>query len=108
MSPIALALALAIVAAVAAVAWKQRERARAERALAERPGATLQDPIAIRSFDEMDSHLRLWRCGCGSRPALVGEGTREVAERRFRVAHLRCDACETDSFVYFETTALLQ
>jgi len=108
MSPVLLLLLLALVAAIAAVAARRVGRSRRRTALLTRPGASLLSPLAIRSFDEMDAHLGEWTCVCGARPRLAGEGSREIDGRRFRVARLRCEACEEDWFVYFDTTDLLQ
>jgi hypothetical protein len=107
-NPVIVALALAVIVAVVAVAAKRLRHSRRERALRAQPGASLGNPIAVRSFDEMDLYLARWECGCGARPGLAGEGSREIGERRFRVARLRCPACEDDWFVYFDTTDLLQ
>jgi hypothetical protein len=107
-SPIYLFLVIALVAAVAAFGAKRMGRSRRRSALFTRPGASLASPLAIRSFDEMDAHLAEWLCVCGARPRVAGEGSREIDARRFRVARLRCDACEEDWFVYFDTTDLLQ
>jgi hypothetical protein len=103
-----LAMALAVLAAVAAVAWKRIERRRRAREADARPGTSPDTAIAIRSFEEMDSHVRAWRCQCGSRSELVGEGSREVGEHRFRVARLRCEKCEEERFLFFDTSGLLQ
>lgn len=103
-----LLLALVVMLAVAATGWRRLRRARLRRALAELPGGAPEHPIAIRSFAEMDQEVARRRCPCGSRFALAGEGSREIGEQRFRVAQLRCVACEEEIFVFFETTALLQ
>lgn len=98
----------AIVAALAAMGYRRYQRARREEAARHRPGASLEDPIYIRSFSEMDEHIRKRWCACGGFLELKGEGTREQDGRRYRVARLECHECEETSEVFFETTDLLQ
>ncbi len=102
-----LVMALAIVAAVAVVA-RRRWRRRALRVAArERAGATPELAIVVRSFAEIDDHLgRRW-CHCGGYLERTGEGTRETAGRRFRIARLRCQECDDPAEVFFDTTELV-
>jgi hypothetical protein len=99
---------LAIVAAVIAVAVRQWRRARLRRAALEQPGATAENAIYVRDFAEMDEHLRRRWCVCGGFLEPSGEGTRELAGRRYRVARLVCQECEETSEIFFDTTELLQ
>jgi hypothetical protein len=108
MGPVLLILTFALIAAVLAVAIRRALRTRQTRAVLARPGLSLANPISVRSFDEMDATLDMWSCTCTARPRVAGEGSREIDGRRYRVARLRCDACEEDWFIYFETTDLLQ
>ncbi len=98
-------LGVAVLAAVIATGARRWQRARAAR---RRPGATIHRPVAVRSFDEIDSAVRGRACGCGGLLALTGETSRTVGERRFRIARLVCNECERDELVYFDVTAVFQ
>ena len=100
--------ALAIFAALGAMGLRRFRRKHLQKAAASRPGGRADNAIYIRSFDEMDEHLRRRWCSCGGFPEPAGEGTRELEGRRFRVARLTCQECEETSEVFFDTTDLLQ
>jgi hypothetical protein len=99
---------LAIAAAVGALTIRRLRRRRLRTLAAQRPGAHPGNALAIRTFDEMDLHLRGRLCACGGTMELAGEGSRDLDERRFRVARLVCDECEESEVVFFDTTDLLQ
>ena len=99
---------LAIAAAVGALAIRRLRRRRLRTLAAQRPGAHPGNALAIRTFDEMDLHLRGRLCACGGTMGLAGEGSRDLDERRFRIARLVCDECEESEVVFFDTTDLLQ
>ncbi|MEW6272050.1 MAG: hypothetical protein AB1689_22440 [Thermodesulfobacteriota bacterium] len=101
-------LVAAIVAAVAALGLRRMRNARARREVHRGPGTSAEEAIPIRSFEDMDAHLRRRRCACGSFLTLAGEGTRAAAGRRLRVARLACDDCDESLELYFDTSALLQ
>jgi hypothetical protein len=101
-------LVAAIAAAVIALGLRRSRAARARRAMRQGPGSSADDAIAIRSFEDMDAHLRRRRCTCGSFLTLAGEGTRVADGRRLRVARLACDDCDESIEIYFDTSALLQ
>jgi hypothetical protein len=103
---IGLLLALALLAALVATGVRRGRRVARERAAARAPGAKLERALPVESFDEMDFALRQRRCPCGGSYALQGEGTREIAGRRYRVARLECRSCETAAAVFFDVTAL--
>ena len=99
---------LAILAALIAMGirrWRARQR---KIEAASRPGATAENAIYIRSFEEMDDTLRKRWCSCGGFLELEGEGSRESGGRRLRVARMRCHECEEAALVFFDTTDLLQ
>jgi hypothetical protein len=98
---------LAILAAVTAVGTRRLRRARLRRAAADRPGASPERAIYIRSYGDMDEHLAARWCFCGGYLERTGEGTRESAGRRFRVARLACQECESVEEVFFDTTDVL-
>jgi len=102
-----LLLALAVIAAVVAVATRRLALASRRRGVREGPGSSTDRSIPVRSFAEMDVALDARTCPCGGRYARSGEGTREAAGRRYRVARLVCDACEGGQEVFFDTTDLL-
>jgi hypothetical protein len=52
-------------------------------------------------------HLRLRHCACGGYLERRGEGSRDVAGQRYRVARLECQDCERVEEVFFDTTDLL-
>ncbi|MBM4267241.1 MAG: hypothetical protein FJ144_11645 [Deltaproteobacteria bacterium] len=103
-----LLLVAALVAAVAVMGARRWRRERLRRAAQERAGARPETAFYIRSFDEMDEHLRKRWCSCGGFLELEGEGTRELDERRYRVARMRCHECDEIGEVYFDTTDLVQ
>lgn len=107
MSPLGLALAAALVAALVATGLRRLRTSRLRREILSLPGSTPESALAIRDFAEMDAAIDRRACPCGGRPALEGEGSREVDGRRFRVARLVCPACEEEQFVFFETTDVL-
>lgn len=98
-----LLLGLAIIAAVIAVGIRRLQRGRSER---HRPGATIHLPVAVTSFDEIDSAIQGRTCWCGGLLTLVGETSRTAGERRFRIARLVCTDCERDQLMYFDVTAV--
>ncbi len=98
---------LAILAAVASMAARRARRARLRRAAATRPGASVALAIYVRSFTDMDAHLGQRWCACGGYLERTGEGSREAAGRRLRVARLRCQECDAVDEVYFDTTDVL-
>ena len=111
-TPILIAMtSLLFVAAIGAVllAFGSRRwrRIRLQRAAARRAGATRDRAIPIRSYTEMDDHLRGRWCHCGGFLERTGEGTREFGERRYRVTMLRCQECEAPHQVFFDTTEML-
>src|SRR6185295_733848 len=83
-----LLLGIAVIAAVAAVGRRRWHRARLERAARTRAGASAELAIHIRSFTEMDEHLGHRWCSCGGYLERSGEGSRAVADRRYRIARL--------------------
>ena len=99
---------VAIVAAIGAMGYKRLQKKSRARTAAQRPGATPGNAIYIRSFDEMDEHVRKRWCSCGGFLETIGEGTREVDGRRYRVARMECHECEDIAEVFFDTTDLLQ
>ncbi len=99
---------VAIVAAIGAMGYKRYRKTNQQKVSAERPGASSDNAIYIRSFNEMDEHVRKRWCSCGGFLELIGEGTRERDSRRFRVARMECHECEETSEVFFDTTDLLQ
>ena len=98
----------AIVAAVVAMGLKRRRRREHAEEASQRPGATLENAIYIRSFTEMDDHLHGRFCDCGGFQELRGEGSKEDAGRRYRFARMLCHECEEFNLVWFETTDLVQ
>jgi hypothetical protein len=98
---------MAILAALVAVAMRRLSLARRRRVAREGPGSSEERSIAVRSFGEMDAFLDARACPCGGRYDRMGEGTRERAGRRYRVARLVCGTCEQGLEVFFETTNLI-
>jgi hypothetical protein len=94
-------------AAVVAVAVRRARRRSLRRAARERAGATPELAIVVRSFTEIDDHLRRRWCHCGGYLERTGEGSREMDGRRFRIARLRCQECEDATEVFFDTTEML-
>jgi hypothetical protein len=98
-----LLIGLAVIAAVVAVWWRRRSDTRAARRI---PGATVNLPIAVRSFDEIDAALDTRRCDCGELLTLSGETSRQTKHRRFRIVRLVCPDCEREYLVHFDVTAV--
>jgi hypothetical protein len=83
----------------------RRARARGlVRADAQRSGGSEDDPVYVRSFDEIDAHLtRLW-CRCGGYLERQGEGSRQRGSRRYRIVRFLCQDCDRTREVFFDTT----
>jgi len=102
-------LLFGLVVLVAAAVWVTRglaRRAARRRALAG-PGGSLERAIPVHTFDEIDRTVAAWRCACGTRPRLAGEGARSDGQHRYRVARLACDACEEETVLWFDVSAVL-
>jgi hypothetical protein len=99
-------LVAALAAAVAVLARRRWRRAKLRRLAATWPGASPALAIPITGFDEIDDHLRQRRCACGGYLARCGEGSRQLAHRRYRVARLECLDCARAEEVFFDTTDL--
>ena len=104
---VTLLLVAAIVAAVVSMGARRWRRSRLQRAALTRAGASTDLAIHIRSYGEMDDHLRQRWCPCGGYLERSGEGTRDAGGRRFRVARLTCQECERPDEVFFDTTDVL-
>jgi hypothetical protein len=104
---ISLLLAAAVIAAVVAVATRRLSLASRHRLVREGPGSSEERSISVRSFAEMDASLDARMCPCGGHYDRTGEGTREAAGRRYRVARLVCGTCEQGLVVFFDTTDVL-
>ena len=102
-----LLLVAALLAALAAMGRRRLRRRRLLRAAETRAGASLENAIMVRRFDEIDEHLRARWCHCGGYLERCGEGTREAGGRRYRTARLQCQECEADAVVFFDTTDVL-
>jgi hypothetical protein len=99
-------LVAALAAAIATFARRRWRRAKLRRLAETRPGASPALAIPIAGFDEIDDHLRSRRCACGGYLARCGEGSRERAGHRYRVARLECLDCARVEEVFFDTTDL--
>jgi hypothetical protein len=97
----------AIAAAVAAMGTRRWRRARLRRAAGQRLGSSAERAVHVRSYREIDDHVAARWCHCGGYLERAGEGTRVGAGRRYRIARLRCQECETVEEVFFDTTDVL-
>lgn len=104
---IGLAIAVAVMVAVVVLGLRRLRRVRLRRAADRRAGASLELAIPIRDFGEIDDVLAQRWCHCGGYLERLGEGTRDDAGRRYRVARLQCQECEAVTEVFFETTDAL-
>jgi hypothetical protein len=102
-----LVLVAALVAAIVSLAGRRHRRRRLVGAAATRAGSSPEAAIAVRRFDEIDEHVSGRWCHCGGYLERRGEGTREEGGRRYRLARLRCQECEAEAVVYFDTTEVL-
>jgi hypothetical protein len=102
-------LLFALIVLLAATTWVARRwRARARRrALRVGPGSSLDEAIAVRSFDQIDSVVAARRCACGQRLRATGEGTRARGPRRYRLTRLACDDCEEETVLFFDVSELV-
>jgi len=100
---IGIVMGLAVLVAVIAVGVR---RARESRATRRRPGATIQRPVVVSRFDEIDAAIQGRVCDCGGTFVESGETSRSVRERRFRIVRLVCNECEGDELMYFDVTAV--
>jgi hypothetical protein len=103
-----LLLAAAILAALISFGRRRYTRGRLRRAARDRSGASWERAIHLRSYTQMDEHIAGRWCHCGGYLERTGEGTREVGDRRYRIARLRCQECEAPHSVFFDVTDVLQ
>ncbi len=102
-------LLFASVVLVVAAVWVMRgvrRRAAPGRASGADPARRSRSALPVRSFDAIDEAVAARRCHCGAGVHTVGEGTREIGERRFRYTRLECDACEDEQLLYFDVTTI--
>ena len=99
---------LAIFAALTAMGLRRYRAHRRKATAGTRPGAHPENAIYIRSFSEMDDHLRQRWCACGGFLEPAGEGSREADGHRYRVARMLCQECDETCEIFFETTDLIQ
>jgi hypothetical protein len=102
-----LLLVAVLLAAIARVGARRWRRQRLRRAAATRAGSSPAAAVVVRRYDEIDEHLRGRWCHCGGHLERCGEGARDEAGRRYRTAWMRCQECETESVVFFDTTDVL-
>lgn len=94
---------LAIVAAATAMALRHWRERRARR---QRGAGTVERAMVVARFDDIDHALDGYRCRrCGDTAARVGEFSRTVGERRFRVCRVVCRGCGREERVHFDVTA---
>jgi hypothetical protein len=96
---------LAIVAAVLSVAIRRWQRRRAHSPL---PGVTIHQPVVVDRFDEIDAAVQGRLCVCEGIYVPVGETSRAIADRRYRIVRLVWRECEREQFMYFDVTQALQ
>lgn len=102
-----LLLVAVLLAALVRMGARRYRRGRLTRAATTRVGSSIATAIAVRRFDEIDEHLRARWCHCGGYLERCGEGTREIDGRRYRTARLRCQECQADAIVFFDTSDVL-
>jgi hypothetical protein len=102
-----LLLVAALLAAIVAMTGRRLQRRRLRRAAATRAGSSLETAIVVQRYDEIDDHLRARWCHCGGYLERCGEGARDAGGRRYRTARMRCQECDADAVVFFDTTDVL-
>ncbi len=101
-------LFVAVITAAAVVLGSRRwHRSRLKQAARNRPGSSPASAIVIRSYGEMEDHLRGRWCHCGGYLERAGEGTRDIDDRRYRVARRRCQECDEEYETFFDATDVL-
>jgi hypothetical protein len=99
-----LVLLAALVAAMVAMAVRRARVLRLDHADARRSGGSEDDPVYVRSFDDIEAHLATLWCRCGGYLERHGEGSRQCGDRRQRIARLVCQECDRPREVFFDTT----
>lgn len=101
-------LIFAGVVLVVSVVWVMRgmQAARARASLKQGPGTSLAEALPVSSFDAIDATVAKRRCHCGAGVHTIGEGARQVEQRRFRFVRLECDACEEEQLLFFDVTSI--
>jgi hypothetical protein len=94
---------------VASVVWVMRavRSRRARGGLRRGPGTSLAEALPVTSFDAIDATVAKRRCHCGAGVHTIGEGARQVEERRYRFVRVECDACEEEQLLFFDVTTIL-
>jgi hypothetical protein len=102
-------LLFASIVLLTAAVWVTRglKRRRARAGQRTGPGTSIEHAVPVSSFDAIDEVMAARRCHCGAGVHPVGEGTREIGDRRFRYARLECDACEEEQLLFFDVTTVL-
>lgn len=101
-------LLFASVVLITAVVWVLRGMRQRQARAATRtgPGTSIEQAVPVRSFEDIDRTVSTRRCQCGAGVHIVGEGTREAGDRRFRYTRLACDACEDEQLLFFDVTSI--
>lgn len=67
------------------------------------PGGDPLQAIAVESPAVIERHAERWPCPvCSSSVRCIQHRAEQIADRRLRVAHLRCPRCGFERDVYFE------
>ena len=99
---IGLAMSLAIIAAVIVVGIRRWQRTAARR---QQPGATIHRAVRVARFDDIDAAIQEAACSCGGRWDPLGETSKRVGERLYRVVRVHCADCASEEFLHFDVTA---
>ena len=99
-------MGIAVLFAIGLTGWRllaRRREARAHaRGLELHPGMSVEHPLTIASFAEIDDAIATFRCPCGGLLDRIGEGSRPG----MRVVRTACVICEEDVDLFFDLSQL--
>lgn len=104
-----LLFALAVLAATSVWIFRKARTWFATQEARKAPGATIENPICVGSFDAIEETIEARVCGaCGGRLINLGESSAREGEQLFRVVRLECGDCEERGWIHFNVTQAYQ
>lgn len=97
-----IAIAVTIILTVLSVGGRSVAKSRERRRQAAAPGASVERPLLVATFKDVNAHVELAACPCGGELRLLGEGPRRSGARELHAVRFECRLCETERTIYFD------